>query len=71
MSPKSIKEYTVLFVTRYKRANYNQKKKSWMNTVKSQDIIESMPLETKVLSCLGLNYSETNSEPGLYVAGLA
>jgi len=27
MSPKSIEEYTVLFVKRYKRANYNQKKK--------------------------------------------
>ena len=27
MSPKSIKEYTVLFVKRYKRADYNQKKK--------------------------------------------
>lgn len=27
MSPKSIEEYTVIFVKRYKRANYNQKKK--------------------------------------------
>ena len=27
MSPKSIEEYTILFVKRYKRANYNQKKK--------------------------------------------
>lgn len=26
MSPKSIEEYTVIFVKRYKRANYNQKK---------------------------------------------
>jgi hypothetical protein len=27
MSPKSIKEYTVIFVKRYKRATYIQKKK--------------------------------------------
>jgi hypothetical protein len=27
MSPKSLEEYTVIFVKRYKRANYNQKKK--------------------------------------------
>ena len=27
MSPKSIEEYTIIFVKRYKRANYNQKKK--------------------------------------------
>ena len=26
MSPKSIEEYTVIFVKRYKRVNYNQKK---------------------------------------------
>jgi len=27
MSPKSVEEYTIIFVKRYKRANYNQKKK--------------------------------------------
>jgi len=26
MSPKSVEEYTIIFVKRYKRANYNQKK---------------------------------------------